>query len=106
MPLHISKNNFYSCPKNWSDLVEVYDEHGKYRVIGTAIDDTVLKVEPNTGALFFATVRLQTNYHFQKDILFGPSSRMLPVTNVIREGQIDEEIVDELFGDLKMVLVL
>jgi len=53
----------------------------------------VLKVEPNTGALFFATVRLQTNYHFQNDLLFGPGSRMLPITNVIRQGQIDEEVV-------------
>ena len=104
VPFHVSKNNFYSCPSNWSQLVKVYDEKFNYEVKASPADDTVLKVEPNTGTLFFGTVRLQTNYHFVNDILFSPGDRMIPVTNIIREGSIDESTVDELLGDLRFAL--
>ncbi len=104
VPFHVSKNNLYSCPANWSELVKVYDEKFSYEIKASPVDDTVLKVEPNTGTLFFGTVRLQTNYHFVSDILFAPGDRMIPVTNIIREGHIDESIVDELLGDLRFAL--
>lgn len=106
VPFHISANNFYDCPANWSQLVKVYDENFTYEVKPSLIDGTVLKVEPNTGALFYGTVRLQTSYHFQSDILFAPGDRMLPVTNIIREGTIEESTVNELLGDLKLALTM
>ena len=106
VPLHISKNNFYSCPSNWSQLVKVYDEKLNYEIKPSASDDTLLKVEPYTGALFFGSVRLQTNYHFQSDALFGPGERMIPVYNIIREGSIEEATVKELLGDLKLALTM
>jgi hypothetical protein len=48
------------------------------------IDNTKLSIEPYSGALFYATVRLQTNYYFTPDILFNQSERMLPITYVCR----------------------
>jgi hypothetical protein len=88
VPLFISKSNFYSCPQNWTDLLEVHSENSQELVVPQASDDTVLKVEPNTGALLFASVHLQTNYHFVGDQLFKPSERMIPITFVLREGAI------------------
>lgn len=66
-PFFVSKNHFYDCPKNWSQLVDIYDESGRNKIEASFWDDTYLHIEPITGISFAATIYLQTNYLYEQD---------------------------------------
>lgn len=63
-PLFVSKNHFLDCPKNWSQLIDMYDEKQTFIYEASIWDDTLIQIEPYTGTSFGATIYLQTNYLF------------------------------------------
>ena len=109
-PCFIGKNHFLDAPKNWSELVGIYDESGKHKMEANEWDDSYIYLEPYSGASFTATIFLQSNYHYVPDLLFpetevgNKTERMLPMFSVYRSGNMSAEVVDEYFGDLRTAI--
>ena len=109
-PAYIGKSHFLDAPSNWSELIEVYDETGSFKMKASKWDDSYIYLEPYTGASFTATIFLQSNYLYTPDLLFpefeqeNTTMRMLPMFSVYRSGNISAEVVDEYFGDLRTAI--
>lgn len=102
-PIFVGKNHMYGADEKWAGLVEVVNEQNITQE-GSVWDDTMLLVEPTSGAAFTAAIFLQTNCYVTPDLLFPGEERMLPVFSLYRSGNISQEKAEELFGDLKTAI--
>ena len=106
-PVFAGRNHFLGTEDGWEDMVEFYDETGTDLQEPNQYDETVMLMEPRSGAVFEATIYLQSSLYFKGgDVLFKNKPMMLPFMTVHRSGNATQDTVDDLFAPLKFALAL
>lgn len=92
-PAFASKPNFYQADPSYRALVDGLEE-------GSPADETVLKVEPTTGATFSGSQQLMISVHVQNKPHLPlmnklPSETFLPVFRANLFGGVTEELLEQ-----------
>jgi hypothetical protein len=113
-PIFTSKNHFKDSSKNWSDIIDIWDENRTFIYHASKWDDSYIHyeviiyiIQPYSGATFSAVLYLQSNYFYEKDDLFTQNQTyLLPVFSINRGGNFSEAGANKVFGLLKTGLTL
>ena len=96
-PIFVSKRYFYGGDKELFDSIKLYktpNKTGSNMIHQSSDDELIIDCEPYSGAMIYATEKLQFALQFEGDSYFTfNKTAFIPVLNMNREGQMGDSAV-------------